>query len=97
VHIEPVKKRANRQRTLELIDKFIENESDLAIKPLFPEGKTVDISKSSVADDSEIVSETLAQIYLKQGNKQKALRTYQKLMLKFPEKSSYFESLLRNL
>jgi|GEM_PF-3892806 len=97
VTIEPVKKRANRQRTLELIDKFIENESDLAIKPLFPEGKTVDISKSSVADDSEIVSETLAQIYLKQGNKQKAIRTYQKLMLKFPEKSSYFESLLRNL
>lgn len=93
----PVKRRANRQRTLELIDKFIENESDLAIKPVMVEGKSVDISKSSVSDESEIVSETLAQIYLKQGNKQKAIRIYQKLMLKFPEKSSYFESLLRNL
>jgi hypothetical protein len=97
VNTLPAKRRANRQRTLELIDKFIENESDLAIKPVMTEGKSVDISKPSVSDDSEIVSETLAQIYLKQGNKQKAIRIYQKLMLKFPEKSSYFESLLRNL
>jgi hypothetical protein len=41
-------------------------------------------------DDTDIVSETLARLYLEQGNTTKARMVYAKLSLLFPEKSSYF-------
>jgi tetratricopeptide (TPR) repeat protein len=44
-----------------------------------------------------LVTETLARIYEKQGNLQKAIDAYRKLALKYPEKSAYFAALSRSL
>ena len=44
-----------------------------------------------------MVTETLAQIYADQMLYPKAIATYQKLMLKYPEKSRYFASRIENL
>ena len=55
------------------------------------------MAKSSVADVSDIVSETLAKIYLGQNNFSKAIQTYEKLMLKYPEKSVYFAALIKEI
>lgn len=44
-----------------------------------------------------IVTETLAQIYLKQDNPQKAIWAYQQLQLKFPEKKTYFANLISQI
>jgi hypothetical protein len=43
------------------------------------------------------VSETLAQIYIDQMLYHKAIATYKKMMLKFPEKSRYFASQIEQL
>lgn len=54
-------------------------------------------AKIGVIEDENLVSETLAKIYAMQGNISKAIRAYEILSLKFPEKSVYFASLIQDL
>lgn len=77
----------------QLIDKFITDEPRIApIRGTFysPTNK----AKQSVAEDEELVTETLAKIYEMQGNYKKAIKSYETLSLKFPEKSAYFATLI---
>jgi hypothetical protein len=77
----------------DLIDKFIR--SDPRITPSKAEFYSpTNIAKLSIVDQEDFVSETLAKIYEKQGYFDKAIKVYQKLSLKFPEKNSYFASLI---
>jgi len=48
-------------------------------------------------DESEVVTETMAEVWIKQGNKEKAIETYNKLSLLNPDKSAYFASLAEQL
>jgi tetratricopeptide (TPR) repeat protein len=50
----------------------------------------------SVSDEELPASETLAKIYEEQKDYKKALRIYQKLMLKFPDRMTYFAALVEN-
>lgn len=80
----------------DLIDKFIREE------PKISRGKTefynpVNKAKQSVADDITFVSETLAKIYVLQGNYVKALDAYENLRLKYPEKRLYFAAQIKNI
>ena len=51
--------------------------------------------KANKAED--IITESMAEIWVKQGNKRKAIDTYSKLSFIFPEKSVYFASRIEQL
>lgn len=55
------------------------------------------VIKRSATSDFKIVTETMAQIYLKQGNKDKALQIYRQLLADNPKKSVYFAARIREL
>ncbi len=59
------------------------------------EQSTTDIS--SVFDDPDFYTETLAGIYSQQGFYKRAIEIYAKLILLYPEKSSYFATLVQEL
>jgi hypothetical protein len=81
-----------KQSQSELIDKFII--ANPRIEPV--KDKTnlqlEDLSKPFIEEEGCFVTETLAKIYVNQGYYSKAIDIYEKLSLKFPEKSSYFAS-----
>ncbi len=75
----------------ELINKFIINSPHiLPKKPGVGNKEQTDISESSGRENEGFITETLAKIYINQGYYSKAIFAYEKLSLKFPEKSSYF-------
>jgi tetratricopeptide (TPR) repeat protein len=72
-----------------LIDNFIK--SNPKIEPINQSiPNNPDISSDSVKENDHLITDTLANIYLKQGHYAKAIFAYEKLSLKYPEKSAYF-------
>lgn len=47
-------------------------------------------AERSVAENQDVISETLAKLYAKQGYRDKSAQMYARLALLFPEKSAYF-------
>ena len=79
-----------------IIERFLQEEPQIK----HPSGTKLDNenkAKRSAEDRDELVTETLAGIYTEQMLYPKAISTYKKLMLKFPEKSLYFAGLIEQL
>ena len=80
---------AEKRKGDDIIERFIQQGPQLSppsADKMSPENK----ARKSAEDSLEMVSETLAKIYTEQLLIDKAIATYQKLSLKFPEKSTYF-------
>ena len=80
----------------DLIDHFLKVNPRIVPK-LDLEDSRGDISQPGLEENDEIVTETLASIYEQQGHFLKAKEAFQKLILKFPEKSTYFASRIQEL
>jgi hypothetical protein len=76
----------------DLIDRFIGDTSPRVMRPDQAPAIDKDVSISSLKEDDEFLTETLARIYVQQGYFLKAIQAFEKLSLKFPEKSIYFAS-----
>ena len=76
----------------ELIDKFILENPRIEPDREKTDAPQENISSKFVEETGGFVTETLARIYINQGYYSKAIDIYEKLSLKFPEKSSYFAS-----
>src|SRR5690606_7195655 len=77
------------EQKLKLIDRFIENNPKIP-----PVGNTTqtkgNLAKSVVLEKNELMTETLARVYLEQKKYKKAIQAYKILSLKYPEKSGFF-------
>lgn len=80
----------------DLIDKFIATNPKIEI-PKSNFFDPVEYAKHSMEDNQEIISETLAELYLKQGNQSKAIQIYEKLCLLYPEKNSSFAAQIEKI
>ena len=80
----------------ELIDRFI-LENPTISRPKAEFYNPISVAQNSIIDQENIVSETLAKIYEKQGYIDKAISIYEKLGLKYPKKSRYFAAQIERL
>lgn len=79
-----------------LINQFIEKQPSIS-RPKQEFYSPERAMKRSETFSPAIVTETLANIFRTQGHFEKAIISYEKLQLKFPEKSAYFASLIEQI
>jgi hypothetical protein len=85
-----------QKEQIQIIDNFIKT------SPSIPKGKSAPVVQGDLAENSNafgdhIVSETLVEILLKQGKKDKAVEVLRKLIWKFPQKKSIFAAQIEEL
>jgi tetratricopeptide (TPR) repeat protein len=95
--IEPENEKQKEQ--LEIIEQFIKTQPSISSpkdKPIVtPPGDLSSIKTGEFNDN--VVSETLVEILLKQGKKDKAVEVLKKLIWKFPQKKAYFAAQIEEL
>jgi len=95
---EEVETEGNQEAESRIIDSFLQKDLNI----ISPSNEGIEYSPSnlarlSVVDDEDFVTETLAEIYAQQGNLSKALTAYKKLLLKYPEKKTYFAARIEKI
>ena len=83
---------------IEIIDSFLEKNPKITNrKKKSDEQDFLNLASDIKFNKSELMTETLAKIYVKQKKIKKALYAYKILSLKYPEKSSFFANQIKKL
>ena len=90
-NIKPI----DRNNQNDIVDKFISEKPKINIKT--NEEESDRNSKEDLLADAGYMTETLAKLYLNQKNYDKAIQSYKILILKFPEKNSYFADQIKKI
>lgn len=88
-----------QKEQIEIIDQFIKTQPTIKGK-VSQEEKAApkdDLSEKNLTYNENIISETLAEILIKQGKKEKAIEVLKKLIWKFPQKKAYFAAQIEDL
>jgi hypothetical protein len=96
---EETKKTSNPTNSnFDLIDKFIQENPKLKpTKSLITDDYEEDLTHQMIHAPENLMTETLAKVYLQQNNYHKALQAYKILSLKYPEKSGFFADQIRSI
>jgi hypothetical protein len=102
---EKKKKRVAEKDKKEIQDEIIEN--FIKLKPGISrvskqeinnlQSNNKDLSLKSTIPNNNLISETLAKIMVKQNKISQAIEMYHKLILKYPEKKTYFVGIIKSL
>ena len=84
-----------KQKKLALIDKFIE--ANPKIPPIKKAAESSFKLELSSENSPYLMTETLARVYLEQNKYDKAIQAYEILILKYPEKSSFFANRISDI
>jgi len=85
--LNTIKRQNSKNLKFNLIDKFIQSKPK--IKPT-KDKESRSIIVNSIQENSDIMTETLAKVYLEQKKYEKAISAYKILSLKYSEKSGFF-------
>jgi len=95
---EPVAPEPEQKLTpSDLIDRFIMTSPRIERMTPAAEQPVKDLAEPSAEEQGTFITETLARIYVNQGYYFKAINIYEKLSLKYPEKSAYFASRIEKI
>lgn len=93
---EPKKAVQEPHKSSDIIEQFLAKEPSIS-RPKAEFFSPSKAAKLSISDDDNPVSETLANIYMVQGNLPMALKAYQNLLLQNPGKKSYFAARIKEI
>ena len=85
----------DRSKEIQAVDKFISKKPKIRIEA--NETQSDNDKIDDLANQSGFMTETLAKLYLNQKNYEKAIQSYKILILKFPEKNSYFADQIKKI
>jgi len=85
----------DRTKETQAVDKFISKKPKIRIEG--NETQSDNDKNDDLANHSGFMTETLAKLYLNQKNYEKAIQSYKILILKFPEKNSYFADQIKKI